>query len=194
MAVEVPISGGPETAKIRNEWGVAGLTVITLGIYGLVWWYKINREMADLGRKGGTTELGTNPTLSLLALFPGAILIVPAIWTIITTYGRAKKSQEFVGVADHQQMNGAIYALFWVAGFFVPFVNLGAYIYLQDGLNKVWKLNSGYVEFGAVAAPQTFSPGAPTGPPAPPQPPAPPAPPAPPSTPEPPAPPPPPSA
>jgi hypothetical protein len=186
MAVEVPIAGGPEQAKIRNEWGVAGLTIITLGIYGLVWWYKINREMADLGKKNGRTDLGTNPIWSLLALFPGAILIVPVFWTIITTYGRAKRTQEFVGVSESSQMNGVLYAMFYVAGFFIPFVSLGAYVYMQDGLNKAWKVHTGYVAPGAGApAPvQTYAaPPAPPGPP-PPAPPAPPAPPVPPAPPQ----------
>src|SRR5262245_59281352 len=38
--------GGVEVTK-RNPWGVWGLTLITFGIYGIVWWYKINREVRD---------------------------------------------------------------------------------------------------------------------------------------------------
>lgn len=173
MAVEVPISGGPEQAKIRNEWGVAGLTIITLGIYSLVWWYKINREMADLGRKNGTTELGTNPTLSVLAIFPGVLLIVPAVWTIITTFGRAQKAQVLTGVDRSNKLNGGIYALFWVISFFVPLVNLGAYIYMQSGLNKAWQSHTGYQSSAIVPGAAAATPvAAPPGPPAPPVPPA----------------------
>src|SRR5262245_58541462 len=100
MAEEVPISGGPETAKIRSVFAPALLPFITLGVYFIVWWYKINRELADLGRKRGTTELGEKPVNSLLAIFPGALIIVPAIWTIVTTYQRSKKAQQLVGVGD----------------------------------------------------------------------------------------------
>ena len=69
-------------AKIRNPILVVVFTIITLGIYQVFWWYYANREMADYGRARGTNELGDNPTKSTLALFPGALIVVPAIWTI----------------------------------------------------------------------------------------------------------------
>lgn len=150
MAQEVPITGGPEQAKIRDPLGVAGLSLITLGIYTLVWWYKINREMVDLGRKRGTTELGENPTLSLLALFPGGILIVPAIWTMVTTFQRSQRAQQLMGVSPSNQLNGWIYALIIIAGLFIPFVGLAAWSYVQDGLNKVWKIDSGMEPAGSL--------------------------------------------
>jgi hypothetical protein len=134
MAEEVPISGGPETAKIRGPVAVPLLIIITLGIYGLVWWYKINKEMAELGAKHGTEELGTNPMLSLLALFPGALIIVPAIWTTITTYQRAKRAQQLVGVQPASQANPWLYGIFYVI------ISIVAYGYLQSQLNKVWEL------------------------------------------------------
>lgn len=173
-AQEVPISGGPEQAKIRNVVAVPALTFITIGIYGLVWWYKINREMADLGRKHGREDLGTNPTLSLLALFPGALIIVPAIWTTVTTYQRAKRAQQLVGVAEPNQANPWIYGISYVV------FSLFAYGYLQNELNKVWRIDSGMVPQAAVAAGQPAFTAEPAQAPAPPPPPEPPAPPAPP--------------
>lgn len=181
MAVELPIQGGPEQAKLRNEWGVAGLALITLGIYGLVWWYKINREMADLGRKNGRTDLGTNPTMSLLALFPGAILIVPVFWTFITTYGRIKRTQQMVGVRENDQFNPVIAWVIVIAGLIIPFVSLGVYVYFQDALNKAWRAHTGYQSPGSIATAAQFQAAepaaAPAPPPAPPAPPVPPAPP-----------------
>ena len=52
MAEEVQISPDSieRTAKIRHPVAVPVLTVITLGIYGIYWWYQINREMVDLGK------------------------------------------------------------------------------------------------------------------------------------------------
>lgn len=47
MAGTVRITDRGRTAKIRNPWAVPLLSVITLGIYYLVWYYKINREMSD---------------------------------------------------------------------------------------------------------------------------------------------------
>jgi hypothetical protein len=164
VAEEVQIAGGPETAKIRNVIAVPVLCVITLGIYLVVWWYKINREMADLGRKHNTDELGTNPMLSALALFPGSLLIVPAVWTTITTYQRMKRAQQLVGIPETNQGNPWIYGVSYVA------ISVVAYGYLQNELNKIWS--------AAVPAPVAAQP--PAAPPAPPEPPAPPAPPAPP--------------
>ena len=38
------------TAKLRSPITVAVLSIVTLGVYVLFWWYFINREMADYGR------------------------------------------------------------------------------------------------------------------------------------------------
>ena len=55
--------------KVRSPWAAALLPFITLGIYHLVWWYRINRELRDYGKAKGY-DLGQNPTNSLLALVP----------------------------------------------------------------------------------------------------------------------------
>src|SRR5215216_673006 len=72
MAEEVRIGGGPGTAKIRHPVGVALLWLIPF--YGLYWWYQVNREMVDLGKALNADGLGDNPTMSLLAFFPGFLL------------------------------------------------------------------------------------------------------------------------
>lgn len=59
MAPEVQIRGAGSTAKVRDVVGVPVLTFVTLGIYGIVWYYKVNRELADYGRANGHgDELG----------------------------------------------------------------------------------------------------------------------------------------
>lgn len=65
------------------------LLLVTLGIYGLFHWYYINREMRDVSAALGN-GFDNNPVLSVLALFPGGILLVPAIWTWVTTARRAR--------------------------------------------------------------------------------------------------------
>ena len=50
MAEELLIGRNRERVKLRSPWAVALLPFITLGIYHLVWWYRINREMRDLGQ------------------------------------------------------------------------------------------------------------------------------------------------
>ena len=47
--------------KRRNPWGVWGLVFVTLGIYGAVWYYKVNNELKNYG-------IDVNPTTALLAV------------------------------------------------------------------------------------------------------------------------------
>ena len=109
---------------------VALLPFVTLGIYLLFWWYSVNREMADYGRARGTTELGTSPAKSLLAIIPGALIIVPAIMTTINTFKRAQAAQRLSGV---QPMNG------WLALALYFVISPAFYAFIQNGLNEVWK-------------------------------------------------------
>ena len=130
MAQEIQIAGAGTTAKTRNPIAVAVLAVVTLGIYLVCWWYFINRELADLGRAKSTTELGDSPAKSTLALFPGALLIVPAIWTTVTTFQRVQAAQRLTG---QTQING------WLGVVLYIVISPVLYAYMQSGLNSVWK-------------------------------------------------------
>lgn len=153
MAEPVPISGGPEEAKIRSLWGVALLPYVTFGIYSLVWYYKINREMRDLGRKRQVQGLGDSPGTSLLAITLGAFVIVPAVMSIIGTYKRIKLAQQVVGVNPGEQING------WFVVLGMLLLAPVAYAYEQDALNKVWNIDSGRAPAGLpVAAQPAFQP------------------------------------
>src|SRR3954463_10296560 len=114
MAEEVSISGDGSTAKLRNPWGVIGLTLITIGIYYFFWWYYINREMRDLGH-ARNTDLGQNPGNSVLAITLGALIIVPAIVTLWTTCDRVQRSQETAGV-DQRASGPIIFVLLLLIG------------------------------------------------------------------------------
>ena len=109
--------------------------VITLGIYVPFWWYFINREMRDLGRARGATDLGDSPGVSVLAVTLGALVIVPAIISIVNTCKRIQSAQRLAGRTD--LLNGWIVLVFYVIAFFIviPF----AIGYMQSELNKVWR-------------------------------------------------------
>lgn len=130
MAEVVQIPAAGSTAKIRNIIAVAVLSVVTLGIYLVCWWYFINRELADLGRARGTDQLGDNPTKSTLALFPGALIVVPALWTTVTTFQRVQKAQSMVG---QNPING------WLGLVLYVVISPALYAYMQSGLNGVWE-------------------------------------------------------
>jgi uncharacterized protein DUF4234 len=130
MADVIPIQGAGSTAKTRNPVAVAIFSIITLGIYLVCWWYFINRELADLGRARGTAELGDSPAKSTLALFPGALVIVPAIWTTVTTFKRVQAAQRLTGQSP---ING------WLGLVLYVVISPAYYAYMQSGLNSVWK-------------------------------------------------------
>ena len=130
MAEEVQIAGTGSTAKVRNPLGTVGLSIITLGVYYLFWWYFINREMRDLGN-ARNVDLGQNPTNSVLAVFPGALIIVPAIVTMWTTSARIESAQETVGM-DRRVSGPIIFILLLLIG------PVGIW-YAQSELNKVWE-------------------------------------------------------
>jgi hypothetical protein len=130
MAEEIQIVGAGTSAKVRHPVAVAVLTVVTIGIYLVVWWYFINRELADLGRARGTSELGDSPTKSTLALFPGLLVIVPALWTTVTTFQRVQTAQRLTQQAP---ING------WLGLVLYLVVSPALYGYMQSGLNGVWR-------------------------------------------------------
>ncbi len=130
MAEEVQLAGAGSTTKLRHPVAVAILSVVTLGIYLVFWWYSVNRELADFGRARGTTELGDSPGKSTLALFPGALLIVPAIWTTVTTFKRVQAAQR---LTDQSPVNG------WLGLVLYVVITPALYAYMQSGLNGAWR-------------------------------------------------------
>jgi len=129
MAAELHLPESAETVKVRNPWAVALLPFVTLGIYHLVWWYRINKEMKAYGESLGY-DLGRNPTNSLLAVFPGGLIIVPAL---ITYWRGTNRVQGTEALADREPINGWLVLLL----FFILPPGFGAY--LQIALNHVWE-------------------------------------------------------
>lgn len=167
MAAEVQIDPGSaeKTAKIRHPVAVVVFSLITLGIYQLYWWYQVNREMRDLGEARGLDGLGEKPLNSLLAFFPGGIIIVPYFVSLYNGIKRMQRAQEVT--TGEVSLNGWIaLILLLVLGFILPG-------YLQAEMNKVWEnVGSGGATAGAVpeTPPTAFTPqegGAPQEPPAP---------------------------
>jgi hypothetical protein len=117
------------TAKIRGPIAVSVLSVITLGIYVIFWWYYVNRELADYGRARDTKDLGDNPGLSTLALFPGVLVVVPALWTTVTTFQRIQAAQRLTA---RTPING------WLGLVLYLVLSPALVGYMQSGLNSAW--------------------------------------------------------
>ena len=97
MAEEVQIAGSSERAKIRNPLAPALLPFVTFGIYTLVWYYKINKEMAEMGKARNTEELGTSPGTSLIAVLFGWVIIVPPFLSFYNTWKRKVAAERLTG-------------------------------------------------------------------------------------------------
>lgn len=172
MADKIPIGAGPEpTAKTRHPVAVPALILVTLGIYGIYWWYQINREMVDLGRARNADGLGDSPGKSLLAVFPGFLIIVPPYISLYNTVKRIQRAQEVT--SGQVTLNGMIVLWLIIAGFIVGVAGLVVPGYIQQELNKAWAaVRAGASpEFQAVAPPAGTAPET-TAAPAPPPPPS----------------------
>jgi Domain of unknown function (DUF4234) len=126
--------------KTRNIW----LTwliwpLITLGIYHLVWYYKINREARDFDEK-----ITVEPVVSLLAITVGWIIIVPPYVSIYRTGERIAQMQEDADM--ERTCNG------WI-GLVLSFF-FGLYsLYYQYELNRIWARLGNPEEGSLVALP-----------------------------------------
>jgi hypothetical protein len=133
MAQEIQIPNAGSTAKIRNPLGVLALSLITLGIYSIFWWYFINREMADYGEANGVPELGDNPILSVLAVTIGVLIIIPPFVSLWRTLKRIETAQNRALGSN----NIGVILLFVLI--FIPLVNLVVHPTMQSNLNQVWE-------------------------------------------------------
>ncbi len=100
MAEVLPIAGTQATAKIRNPLGVIGLTLVTLGIYYIFWYYFVNREMKDLGLSRGTDQCGDSPGKSVVAMTLGALIIVPPFFSLYNSFKRMNAASSLTGAGD----------------------------------------------------------------------------------------------
>jgi hypothetical protein len=144
MATNVVI--GNSSYKRRNPLAVwIGLEIITLGIYHFVWWYKINDEARRF-----LDDPSIQPALSVLALIPGFILIVPPFVTIWRTTGRIAAMQERA-----RRPGGRASPLISVLLAFVVSLHL---LYIQMELNQIW---DAYLRGGPGGSTPALPPGVP---------------------------------
>jgi Domain of unknown function (DUF4234) len=131
-AIELPIEGGSGTVRVRDPLHVALLDLVTLGVYGFFWYYRVHRELADLGRARGTTELGDNPRRSLLAVLPGFLLVVPLVMSFWNAVRRIEAAERLVGERESERVNTTLAFILLLLVF-----PAGAG-YVQAHLNPVW--------------------------------------------------------
>jgi len=133
MSYSLEIADSQDRVKVRSPVAVAVLSLVTLGIYHVVWWYKINRELRDYGRARGR-DLGQSPGLSTLAVFPGGLIIIPAL---LTAWAGTKRVQGAARISKLEPLNG------WIALILYIFIGIFWAAYLQSELNRVWRTEGG---------------------------------------------------
>ena len=112
--------------KHRNPFAVwLGLPIITLGIYHLFWYYKVNNEARNLDRR-----IAVNPAMAVVAITFGAFIIVPPFVSFYHTGKRIAAMQRAAGLPE--TCSAVIGLILQV------FVFGSGTLFYQFELNKVW--------------------------------------------------------
>ena len=127
-APPVAVATGPvvlnKIGKTRNPWGVWLLSLVTLGIYGLWWYYTVNAEIRDYDER-----IQVQPGVSLCAaLFGGFTLGIATLISWARTGSRIANAQRFAG--RRERCSAVVGVLLGIIGF--------GMVYYQSQLNKVW--------------------------------------------------------
>lgn len=126
-----PVGQGRRVGKVRHPWGAWALSLITVGIYYLYWWYKINEEVKEYD-----PSIEVTPIMSLLAMFVPICNIV----TLVRTGSRIGKAEESGGIGS--KCSGGL-------GFLLALLFSTNVVYYQAELNKIWAQH-GNLEPGTV--------------------------------------------
>ena len=126
MAQELQV--GTTRVKIRNPFGVFVLSIVTVGIYYVVWYYKVNRELRD------ASGIDVSPVVAIIAITIGWVILVPPFISWYRTFERIQQAQRQAGLAT--EVSPIIgFILYLIALAFLPVETL----YAQDELNKLWR-------------------------------------------------------
>ena len=123
MAEMVTIEG--QQYLKRNPLGVLGLSIITFGIYWIVWYYKINVEVQRFEK-----DQTMDPMRSLMAMIFGWLIIVPPFIAMYNTAKHVQAMETRLGI--QQTLEPALTIVLMVL------FSLGNGIYVQEHLNRGW--------------------------------------------------------
>jgi hypothetical protein len=157
------------TPKVIGPLRAAAYNALTLGVYSLRWYYRVNRELRDLGAARGDDELAaTRPGRSLLAVTFGRWLIVPPVLGYIGFGRRLQRGERLASIRVHS--TGGIVTLLVLTAFVgvVPLSGTASLVQLvgaltlhstavaraQARLNRLWRATglAHTAQSGAAAA------------------------------------------
>jgi sugar phosphate permease len=153
-------------ARERRPWAVALLSVLTLGVYSVVWYYKVNREMRDYGSASGDSDLAeSNPTQSVLAVTIGGLIVIPLLVSFVRVVGRIQRVERIatgtsrggaglIALLVGSEVVGLLAGLAGTSVFYL--LAAGAYLtaiaLIQSRLNAVWQQDEAVANHVAVEA------------------------------------------
>ena len=171
MAHELSIGAG-HVGRIRSFWVGLGLTVLTLGVYSSVWYYRLNQELRDMGDAAGDAELAqTRPAHSLLAALIGSILLLPLLFVsgnsllvlgigsillvplLVSMYrfaARIRLAQELAGIAENDQIDPGLAFASLFGGLFVLLPLFYYYWYVTKHQNRALCASAALVPAGEL--------------------------------------------
>ena len=121
--------------RLRRPWLAFLWTLVTFGIYYLVWYYRTNAELRSFGRELRDAQaLDISPGLATLAISLGSLLIVPPFISEWRYFRRIAKAQELAGM-EHRISHVTGFLLWLIAFFVLPF----EVPYAQHHLNRLWR-------------------------------------------------------
>ena len=123
--------------RIRNRWVQFTLSFVTLGIWYLVWYYRLCRDLNDLSHEFDEPRLRNDPAWNLAAVSVGGWLIVPPAISWLRTFRRIAVAEEAVGSDMHLRIPVA-FVLVVLGYIFAPFEIL----IVQAHINRIWEKDS----------------------------------------------------
>jgi predicted aspartyl protease len=150
--------------KLRRPSTVAVLTIVTLGVYSIFWYHRVNREMRDFGSRSGDRRLAaSNPWRSVLAVTIGGIVVIPRLFSFWRA-GKRVQAVELIATGAARSRSGLTMSLAGAGVLplggsihrFGPLLSLAGFACwvaatsrIQARLNAAWQAN------GAIVAPSS---------------------------------------
>ena len=135
MAQIVNIKGTTRQAKVRHPRAAFGLVFLTLGIYYLVWYYKVNRELPrSRARPGREEHVSAGARSRHCRDQLGWLILVPPFVSFYRTFQRIEAAQDVSGTRE--RVNSWLGLSLYLAGLFTLPVEV---IYAQNELNRIWR-------------------------------------------------------
>jgi Domain of unknown function (DUF4234) len=151
MAQDVSIGPG-RAGKVRSFWAGLGLSIVTLGVYSCVWYYRLNEELQAIGEIAGDAELAeTRPARSVWAIVIGSFLLVPLLVSMYRFGERIRRAQRIGRVADEEQFNPGLAFAALVTGLLLLVPLFFYYWYVTRHQNRALRASAGLVPAGGVA-------------------------------------------